>query len=287
MADAPLSSEIYPIWPGKQPGGPPLPDGQRKGTARPTLAVYRPQRPDGRAALVLPGGGYAFVSLTGEGANIGRALGAFGITSFVLDYRLPVDGWGDRADVPLQDAQRAMRLIRFNAGRFGIDPAKLGVIGFSAGGHLAASIVTAYDDAVYAPVGAADKLSARPAFGGLFYPVTTFRIVPPRSQSRRNLLGPNFTAAQIDRYSAIDRVTLRTPPLFLVHAMDDPIIPYWMSTRMLAAARAKAVPSELHLLERGGHGFGAGLSADNPGSLWPRLFALWTARHLKSKETQP
>ncbi|MBR0551925.1 alpha/beta hydrolase [Stakelama marina] len=279
MANAPLSTERFRLWPETPPGGPPA--ANRKGTAEPTVSVYRPPRPDGRGVVVFPGGGYVFVSQVGEGANIARALAPFGITTFVVDYRLPVDGWNRRYDVPLQDAQRAIRLVRRHADRYRIDPKKLGIMGFSAGGHLGSVAVTAYDDEVYKPVDFADTLSARPAFGGLFYPVTTLTVVPPRSQSRRNLLGPDPAPSLITRYSAVERVTVRTPPLFLCHAMDDPIVPYWMSTGLAKAARARGVAVEMHLLETGGHGFGASLPPDLTGSRWPEMFALWTKRHTR------
>ena len=142
--------ETLMLWPTLPPGTPPgiapsrepvpLPLGtlQRweKGIRHPYIGVFRPQRPDGRAVLVMPGGGYVFVSLINEGVNVARVLNPLGITVFVLAYRLPGEGWFNRTDVPLQDAQRAMRLIRANAAHYRIDPAKLGILGFSAGGHL-------------------------------------------------------------------------------------------------------------------------------------------------------
>lgn len=277
MPDAPLSTERFDLWPGDPPGGPPLGEAERKGSARPVVMVYRPPRPDGRAVLSCPGGGYNSVSLANEGSNVARALAPFGITTFALDYRLPVDGWTPRWDAPLQDAQRAMRLIRERSRRYSIDPRRLGVIGFSSGGHLAASLVTGYRDRVYGAVDRADRWTARPAFAALFYAVTTLQVVPPLSQSRRNLLGTEPPPELIRRYSALDRITPRMPPLFLAHASDDPIVPDWMSIDLFKAARAKGNRAELHLFQSGGHGFGATPHPGLPAARWPQLFERWTA----------
>lgn len=271
------------LWPGPPPGAPPgvrasnvpvplplgTPQRWETGIRHPYIGVFRPTRPNGRAVLVIPGGGYAFVSLINEGVNVARALDPLGITVFVLAYRLPGEGWANRSLVPLQDAQRAMRLIRANAARFGIDPAKLGICGFSAGGHLAATLAVGHGDPVYKPVDAADPLSARPRFAGLIYPVTSFASAGPASRSAPNLLGPNPPPFAGARFDAVARAGPAMPPLFLVHAMDDATIPVGHSIALMEAARRHRVPVEAHLLERGGHGFGAlGLPASNPGSKW-------------------
>jgi acetyl esterase/lipase len=179
-------AERFALWPGIPPGAPnPLPiphpsmprypdgyrDFQMRGVVRPEVGVFRPTRPDGRAVLIVPGGGYSITSLRNEGIDVARALNAFGITGFVLSYRLPGEGWADRADVPLADAQRAMRLIRANARAYGIRAEKLGVLGFSAGGHLAGSLTVLSDFNAYRPVDAADRHSARPPSAGLQLPV--------------------------------------------------------------------------------------------------------------------
>ncbi|MFZ3483191.1 alpha/beta hydrolase [Sphingomonas sp. 3-13AW] len=288
-------AEHFRLWPGKAPGAPaklPTPRPEKggnpaspelwmRGTADPIVAVYRPERPDGRAVLSIPGGGYGFVSLENEGIDVASVLNPLGITVFVLSYRLPGDGWANRADVPLQDAQRAMRLIRANAGRYGIDPAKLGVLGFSAGGHLAASLTVGHDDRVYSPLDAADSQSARPAYSGLVYPVTSLSSKTAHSGSAKTLLGPNPTDATVRRYDTPPRITAATPPLFIVHAIDDPIVPLEQSLDVLAAARAAKVPVEVHFYEKGGHGFGAKhLPEAAPGRGWLALFDLWTLTHL-------
>ncbi|MEG3179837.1 alpha/beta hydrolase [Sphingomonas sp. LT1P40] len=297
---APLTTwpprEHFMLWPGLPPGAPPRlpatapsmngpasrPERWERGIARPHIGVYRPARPNGRAVLAIPGGGYGFVSLENEGINVARSLTPHGITVFVLAYRLPGEGWANRADVPLQDAQRAMRLIRANARRFGIVPEKLGICGFSAGGHLGAILTVGHDDMVYDPIGTADRLSARPAFSGLIYPVVSFRTAGLNSRSSANLLGENPTPAASARHDALSRMRAGMPPLFILHAMDDNTVPVTQSIAAIEAARRFKVPVEAHLLERGGHGFGARfLPADNPGAKWMDWFAAWTALHAK------
>ncbi len=284
--------EHFMLWPSLPPGTPPgiapsrvpvpLPLGtaQRwaRGIRHPYVGVFRPARPDGRAVLVIPGGGYIFVSLVNEGVNVARALNPLGITVFVLAYRLPGEGWFNRSDVPLQDAQRAMRLIRSRAADLGIDPARLGICGFSAGGHLGGVLTVGHDDPVYRPIDAADRLSARPAFSGLIYAVSSPRTAGPTSRSGPNLYGANPPPATLARHDMLSRIGPATPPLFLVHAMDDATVPVTQSLSLIEAARRHRIPVEAHLLERGGHGFGAlGLPAGNPGAKWLEWFATWTA----------
>jgi acetyl esterase/lipase len=185
---------------------------------------------------------------------------------FVLGYRLPGQGWSEPQDVPLQDAQRAMRLIRANARGFGIRPDALGTVGFSAGGLLAASLATGWADPVYPAVDAADALDARPAYAGLVYPVVSGDLM-------RVGTGP---AA---RFSPARRLRGDIPPLFLLHALDDPVVPASEPLSMLAAAREAGVPVEAHFLQEGGHGFGPRyLPPDRPGADWPVLFDRWIAR---------
>lgn len=287
-------SESFPLWPGSPPNSPPTPPRQRgemsgnpaspglwmRGVAIPTVSVFRPKRPDGRAVLSIPGGGYSFVSVENEGINVAQALNPKGITVFVLTYRLPIDGWKNPADVPQQDAIRAMRLIRSRAREFRIDPDKLGIVGFSAGGHLGATLATGHADRVYADVDAADRLSARPAFAGLVYAVTTIAVGGPKGQSRKNLLGDDPDPALVARYAAESRIDMNTPPIFLVHAIDDGLVPVDMSLSTLATARAAGVPVEAHLYEKGGHGFGVGNGPDHPAAGWTDIFDRWITRQL-------
>ena len=293
--DAPFwpPRERYPLWPNGVPGAParlPAPNWTMNGPKRsrelwirgvpaPELHVFRPARPDGSALLSFPGGGYGFLSVQNEGIDVAQNFNARGTTVFVLTYRLPGEGWANRHLVALQDAQRAMRLIRSRAAEFRIDPKRLGIVGFSAGGHLGADLAVAYGERTYAPVDAADRLSARPAFAGLVYPVTTLRSRGPNSRSASNMLGPNLDPAIVDARSPVLRVTKETPPCFLVHSLDDPVVPLENSTEWIAACRAAKVPVEAHLFAEGGHGYGLHLKEDMPGSRWPELFALWMKRN--------
>ena len=279
-------AEHFALWPaGRTPNAPrrlpvlkPVMEGSPghlelhlTGVAEPVVGVYRPARPDGRALLSLPGGGYQFLSVENEGINVARVFNPLGVTVFVLAYRLPGEGWLEPLDVPLQDGQRAMRLIRARAGSFGVDPGKLGCVGFSAGGLLSASLAVAHADPVYRGVDAADQGSARPYFAGLIYPVTS---------GGRMRIGTQGAA----RFDTPARVMHDTPPLFIVHALDDPVVPLSEPMAMLTAAREAGVPVEAHLLERGGHGFGpANLPPDSPGARWPDLFDRWMRGHVGEK----
>ncbi len=283
--------EHFSLWPkGKIPGAPEQlptahntmngPAGERQlwlyGIAEPIVAVYSPPNPDGRALLSIPGGGYGFVSVQNEGIEVAKTYVPEGITVFVLAYRLPGEGWANRWDVPLQDAQRAMRLIRARADSWKIDPDRLGIVGFSAGGHLAGSLATSYGDTVYEPLDAADRQSARPAFAGLIYPV----IAPEFGASGntfKNLLGPNPDPAIAARYTVNKRVTAETPPIFLAQAMDDGLVVPDNTLAMMAACRAMKVPVEAHLFEKGGHGFGPMRMGPQALSTrrWPEIFSDW------------
>ena len=284
--------ERFPLWPGRPPGAPAkaiVPDwtmngpvGQRelwvRGVPIPEVNVYRPARPDGSAALVIPGGGYQFLSVQNEGFNVAQFLNAQGTTAFVLTYRLPGEGWANRGAVPLQDAQRAMRLIRSRAAELRIDPKRLGAVGFSAGGHLAADLGVAHAEQVYRPVDAADRLSARPAYLGLIYAVTTLVAAQSDGRNWEMLTGPASTA-ELEKRSPVLHVTKDVPPSFLVQAMDDGLVMAWHSFRWIDALSKLGVPAESHFFSEGGHGFGLRLGKDLPGSRWPELFNLWLRKH--------
>jgi acetyl esterase/lipase len=242
--------------------------------------VFRPAKPDGRAVLVIAGGGYNFVSVHNEGIDVANALTPHGITCFVLVYRLPGEGWSNRADVPLQDAQRAMRLIRARAATWGVDSAKLGLVGFSAGGHLGATLAVGHSDQVYAAVDAADTQPARPAYAGLVYPAVSFNSAGFEGRKRNGLWGDSTDPATAARYNPLTRVDGSTPPIFLCHAVNDGTVPVKQSLAMIDACIAAKVPVEAHILEKGGHGFGGmHLPADSSGRLWTELFARWTGTH--------
>ncbi|MFV3076266.1 alpha/beta hydrolase [Niveispirillum fermenti] len=289
------TTERVEIWPGGTgPGseGAPLeqrmvarshdparPDRYMEGITRPFLTIYRPARPDGRALLIIPGGGYQRVVVDKEGGEVGPLLAARGFTCFVLTYRLPGEVPQHGPAVALQDAQRAMRVIRSQAGIFGIDGGAPGVMGFSAGGHVAAMLGTRHADTTYAAVDQADRLPARPARLALIYPVIGMGTSMAHRGSRDRLLGPSPTAAMVERWSADHQVTTDTPPVFLLHATDDQAVLPENSLAFHAACRRAGVPAELHLYPKGGHGFGHGdrIAADNPLRRWPDLFLEWQA----------
>jgi len=284
-------SEVIPLWPGTPPGGAgvnltakivdrsPDPEAYHDRIVTeigaPFLRVFRPDRPDGSAVLLAPGGGYVRVVVDKEGFEAARRLNAAGVTVFILYYRLPGEGWAHAADVPLQDVQRAMRLIRAGANAYGIDMNRLGVLGFSAGGHVAASLATRGNDAVYAPLDAADSLDARPNFAALLYPVITMT-GGTHPGSKSTLLGASPTEAAIDAYSCEKHVTDQTPPCFICLAADDDAVPPGPNgIAMFEALRAAKVPGELHVFQEGGHGFGLRLAKGKPAYLWPELLLHW------------
>lgn len=277
---SPSSGERIPLWPlgviERAPGGlVERVDGGVIGVAEPRLEVFRPapEVDRKRAMLVITGGGYRSLVLDNEGYNMARYLVARGITACVLVHRLPSEGWTHGVDAPLQDAQRAMRVIRQRAAGWGVDADLVSVIGFSAGGHLAGTLTTRYATPNHLTADAVDTLSARPAFAGLIYPVISMEAEMNHGTSRRNLIGETPTPDQIRLWSVDKHVTAETPPCFLVHASDDPIVPAENSLLMYRALQAAKVRAELHVFESGGHGFG--LTANPTARAWPDLFMAW------------
>jgi len=280
------SAPRLPLWSGKPPGSPSFnpgpvpadwPDSYLRSVATPELHVFRPARPNGRAFLVMPGGAYWFVSVVNEGAELAPLLTSRGYMVFVLTYRLPGEGWNVRADVPLQDAQRAMRLIRSRAGEYQLDSAKVAALGFSAGGHLAATLATRHSEPSYVATDAIDALDARPCAAGLIYPVITMQDQWTHALSRQLLLGESPSREQIDRRSAELHVEADTPPVFLCHAIDDSAVPVENSLRMLSAMRTAKRPVEAHFLQEGEHAFGIGRPG-TPSAQWISLLCAWLER---------
>lgn len=274
------------LWTTTPPGGetylaapPPRgwPDSHVRSVAMPELRVFRPARPNGRSILVMPGGAYWFVSVVNEGAELAPRLTARGYTVFVLTYRLPGEGWANRADVPLQDAQRAMRLIRSLAADLHLDPARVAALGFSAGGHLAATLATRHAERVYTATDPVDAIDARPWATGLIYPVITMRDPWTHELSRRLLLGDAPTPEQLARRSTELLVDADSSPMFLCHALDDRAVPVDNSLLMLTALRAANRPAEAHFLEEGGHAFGTG-KPGTPAAQWIDLYCAWLDR---------
>ena len=240
----------------------------------PTLAYY-PAHGGGTATpaiVVCPGGGYARLAIDHEGWDVAEWLSRQGIAAFILTYRLPSDQIMKEKRVgPLQDVQEAIRVVRRHAAEWRIDPNKIGVMGFSAGGHLAATASTLYDEKVY-PV--PDTTSARPDFTVLGYPVISMESGITHSGSRDNLLGPHPTPEEARNFSADERVDRKTPPAFIVHAADDQTVPLENSINYMQALRRAGVPCELHIYQSGGHGFGLGEGRGTT-SAWPDALKLW------------
>jgi acetyl esterase/lipase len=287
-ADFGLALETVPLWPGGVPGrGAALPaetlversaassrpDRAVHGIADPRLLVVRPARPDGSAVLLCPGGGYRRIVVDREGHEVARWLADRGITAFLLFYRLPAEGWATGSDTPLIDAQRALRLIRAQAPARGLDPARIGVLGFSAGGHLAADLGARFASALQPPQDRFDEFPARPDFVALIYPVIALDGPLAHQGSREKLIGADAPADRARRHDPSFNVAANAPPHFLVHAEDDTSVPPGNSLRLREALKARGVPVELHLFETGGHGFG--LAPGKPAAAWPDLFLAW------------
>jgi acetyl esterase/lipase len=266
---------IMDIWPDRPPGD----EGEigeehfrepwseeTKGTrwltnvTRPTIAVYRPEadKDTGAAALVCPGGGYWNLAWDLEGEEIVAWLNSIGVSGILLKYRVPRrPGQPERlpAPFPLQDAQRALRIVRSRAGEWGIDPERIGMIGFSAGGHLSAAVATNFDRPAYPPIDDVDKVNCRPDFAVLIYP---------------GYLAPNNSEA----LAPYVRIPVGAPPFFLTHAGDDSVATADNSVLMYLALKRAGIPAELHVYASGGHGFGARKS-QHPCCTWPDRCLAW------------
>lgn len=237
----------------------------------PTLTLYKPKKANGTAVLIFPGGGYDHLSMMKEGNKIAKWLNSLEITAFVLKYRLPSNKiMNDKSIGPLQDAQEAMRLIRRNADTWNINPNKIGVIGFSAGGHLAALLSTHYAEKTYPED---NTISARPDFSLLIYPVISMKNEIAHKSSRNYLLGENPTEEAIQKFSCELSVIKETPPTFLIHAADDKSVSVENSIVYFLALKKNNVPVEMHVYEKGGHGFGLGV--DGPSAHWPEDCIRW------------
>ncbi len=248
------------------------------GITRPRMVVFRPERPNGCAVLITPGGAYRWVVVDKEGYEFARWLSARGVTAFVLFYRLPGEGWTRRADVALADAQRAVRLIRSRATQLAIDPERVVTVGFSAGGHVCADLSARFGASVYEPVDAADRLSARPSAAAPIYPVISMSAPLAHAVSRTQLLGEAPSAADETAHSPHLHIGADAPPHFLVHAEDDVSVPVGNTLLLRQALLDKRVPCETHLYPDGGHGFGLRLAAGKSVARWPELWMAWADR---------
>lgn len=289
---APDGSDIAAVelWPGGVPGAEKvtvreeiierLPDGPMRDryaqhVTRPLLNLFVPRTAfNGITLLIVPGGGYARVVFDKEGVEAAEWFTARGFAAAVLRYRLPADGWAAGADAPVHDAMRAIRLLRRRREPGGTGPGRVGVMGFSAGGHLCARLTTE-PGLAYPPHDAADDLSARPDFAVLMYPVIATTGEHAHAGSAQQLLAAGVNQANLARYSANLNVSALTPPTMLVHAGDDASVPVENSLLMYEALRRSRVRSELHVFDSGGHGFGLRGVAGKDVAAWPTLVQNW------------
>ncbi|MDP4248636.1 MAG: alpha/beta hydrolase [Bacteroidota bacterium] len=258
---------VLPLYPGKIPNSKPAPDEETSEydadglliiskISRPTLTVCLPpkEKATGVAVIICPGGGYWVVAAGHEGADVAKSFNDAGIAAFVLKYRIPNDHTMVNKEIgPLQDAQRALQIVRSRAAEWGIDPHHVGIMGFSAGGHLASTAGTHFKKSY---IDNPRKINLRPDFMLLIYPVISFTDAIGHIGSRDQLLGKNPSQEKIKYYSNELQVTDQTPPAFLVHAKDDPAVPYANSEAFASALKKHHIPVKVFLYEKGGHGFG-------------------------------
>jgi acetyl esterase/lipase len=248
------------------------------GVEHPVVSAYKPKDGEatGAAVVVFPGGGYAGQAIDKEGHYVAQWLANRGVVAMVVPYRC---GGGEHAHpVPLADAKRAVRLMRSHAAEWGVDPAKIGVMGFSAGGHLAASASTLFDASLEGSLEGIDdslaEVSARPDFSILVYPVISMRPEVTHGGSGRNLLGESPGETLVAQLSADEQVTAKTPPALIVHSIDDGAVPVANAQRYYEACRAHDVPVEMHLYETGGHGYGM-WATEGSVAAWPAVLEGW------------
>ena len=277
-------SKVIDIWNGKVPGSIKNPDYKQivdstyyiklRHISNPTMEVYHASADSnsGTAVVVCPGGGYYGVSFVSEGVEVAKWLNRLGITAVVLHYRLPNDAIMKNKSIgPLQDGQEAIRIVRRNAKEWGIDPHKIGIMGFSAGGHLASTVSTHFNEKVYEVF---DSTSARPDFSLLIYPVISMEEGITHKGSQGNLLGDNPSSERIKHFSNELQVNDETPPAFLVHSIDDGSVPVQNSIEYALALKKHKVTCELHIYQSGGHGYGLGRSK-NTESTWTETCRKW------------
>lgn len=274
-----VAQNIMKLWPNGAPGNNECPQPEEtfngkmvRFVSEPTLTIYLPEKAKntGVAVVICPGGGYFIEAMDHEGYQYAEYLQSHGIAGIVLKYRLP---YGHH-EIPLIDVQHAMRTVRYNAASWGIDPGKIGISGFSAGGHLASTAATHYDKGKSASDNPVEKVSCRPDFAVLVYPVVTFNELWGHMGSRENLIGKNHDLKLIHYYSNELQVTSNTPATFLVLADDDETVDPKNSIEFYSALKEKGIPAELHIFREGGHGFGM-TKKGKPHDQWPELLMDW------------
>ncbi len=265
---APMGDNVIFLWPGGVPGA--VGD---EPADKPSITVYSApaDKANGAAIVICPGGGYGGLAVDHEGKQIAEWMNSLGVNAFVLRYRL---GPRYHHPAPLHDVQRAIRIVRTRAAEWKIDPKRVGVIGFSAGGHLASTVSTHFDDGKPSADDPVERAGCRPDFAILCYPVITMTEAWMHKGSRKNLLGDEADPKLADDLSNDKRVTAKTPPTFLFHTTDDGGVPVENSAYYCLALRKAKVPAEMHLFEHGRHG--VGMAPDDPAlAQWPRLCEAW------------
>lgn len=262
-----FSQTVFPLYPDSIPNSKPVADEEQidhdangtkviRNVSRPILTLFLPpkEKANGTAVIICPGGGYWVVAEDMEGTEVAKQFNEMGVTAIVLKYRIPSDKWMINREIgPLQDAQQAIKTVRDNAAKWNIDTGRIGIMGFSAGGHLASTAGTHFNKAYIPNAGTANL---RPDFMILIYPVISFMPVIGHAGSREQLLGKTASPEKIKEYSNEQQVTPETPPAFLVHASDDEAVPAMNSIVFYDSLISKKVPAELHIYQSGGHGFG-------------------------------
>ena len=282
-----VRAEIVPerlrLWPGTPPGGggPSGPqrekDGQISNVSTPILEVFAPTRPNGAAVLIAAGGGLIGISQTSEAYPVARWLTDQGVTAFVLTYRLPGEGWHDPTSASLQDGQRALRMVRALTDRYSLDPQRICVLGFSAGGYVLGMAAVRSDFRFYDSVDTVDEQSARPDYAMLIYPVVTLEAPSDHTATARAEVGNHPSREIQDEWSVQTYVRTGCPAMFLVQANDDKIVNPQNTSILEATCRDHGVQVEMHHFDAGGHGFGMGRPGTSS-TAWPSLCQAWLAR---------
>ncbi|WP_329741372.1 alpha/beta hydrolase [Dyella sp. A6] len=264
----PAAAPVIRLWPGGAP-----PDGPRQ-KASPTLTAYIPaSNPTHTAVVICPGGGYAFLATDWEGTLVAQWFNRHHVAAFVLQYRY---GPGHAYPQPIDDGRRAMRWVRYHAAKYGLDPHRIGIMGFSAGGHVASTVSTHFAASTAITHDAIGKVSARPDFTILAYPVISMKEGLTHQGSRLNLIGAHPSPALVESLSNETQVTADTPPAFIYDTAADTTVPPENSVDYFLALLHHHVPAELHMFREGGHGTGLG-QHDRLLSVWPKLLARWMA----------
>lgn len=265
VMSAEQAKKKMPLWSGRAP----LAQGDAE-KDRPSLTLYPVEDGNGCGVVVCPGGGYGHLAVGHEGKEIAEWFNSFGVAAFVLRYRIAPY----RHPAPLTDVQRAVRTVRSHAKEWNVDPDRIGIIGFSAGGHLVSSLATHFDAGKSDAEDAVDRASCRPDFVILGYPVITLTEPYTHAGSRRNLLGENPDPQTVELLSNERQVTGKTPPTFLLHTTEDRVVPPENSILFYSALRKAGVPAELHIFEKGRHGLGLARNIEGMRA-WPDLCRSW------------